>query len=194
MLKKILIPIVLLLFLPHFVFADTYDIDPVHSHIGFSVRHLVISNTTGKFNKYAGTFELDEKDNIKSVFIDIEVASIDTDNEKRDKHLRNSDFFDVEKFPKITFKYNNTISRNGANYKVMGDMTIHGVTKEVILDMELLGKVKDPWGNYRIGITGKTEINRKDFGLVWNKVLETGGFVVGDLVKISLEVEAILKK
>lgn len=194
MFKNLFIAFISLFFLPQLVFADVYNIDPVHTHVGFSVKHMVISNIRGKFNKFAGTFEIDEKDHIKNVFLEIETVSIDTDHEKRDTHLRSPDFFDVQKFPKLTFKYKKTISKNGTHYKVLGDLTLHGVTKEVLLDMEFLGKAKDPWGNYRVGITGKSEINRKDFGLVWNKTLETGGILVGEIVKISLDVEAILKK
>lgn len=194
MLKNLFVASISLFFLPQLVFADVYNIDPVHSHVGFSVKHMVISNVRGKFNTFAGTFETDEKGNIKNVLLEIETVSIDTDHEKRDTHLRSPDFFDVQKFPKLTFKYKKTTYRNGAHYKVLGDLTLHGITKEVLLNMELLGKAKDPWGNYRVGITGNAEINRKDFGLVWNKTLETGGILVGEIIRISLEVEAILEK
>lgn len=193
MFKRVIIAALLTL-LPQFVLAEVYTIDPDHSHIGFSVKHLVISNVKGDFNAFSGVVETDEKDNIKSATVKIDASSIDTDHEKRDKHLRSPDFLDVEKYPTLTFTYKSTQSRSGNRYKVLGDLSLHGVTKEVLLDLELLGKVKDPWGNFRAGITGSTELNRQDFGIVWNKLLETGGLVVGDTIKVSLEVEGILKK
>ncbi|MFQ5587395.1 MAG: YceI family protein [Nitrospiria bacterium] len=194
MFKKQWIITLLLLLVPQTGFADIYEIDPGHTHIGFSIKHMIISNVKGKFNTFSGTAEVDEKDNIKTAVVEIDPASIDTDHEKRDKHLRAPDFLDVKKFPKMTFKYTRTKSRKGNHYVIVGDLTLHGVTKEVELDMELLGKIKDPWGNHRGGVTGTAEIDRRDFGIVWNKLLETGGLVVGNKVKISLEVEAILKK
>lgn len=179
---------------PQFVSAAQYEIDASHTHVGFSIKHLVISNVKGKFNRISGTIEVDAKDNIKNSHIEIEAASIDTDHEKRDKHLRSPDFLDVKQFPKLSFKYKKTASRTGNHYRVLGDLNLHGVTKEVALDMELLGKIKDPWGNHRAGMTGTAEIDRRDYGIVWNKLLETGGLVVGDKIKISLEIEAILKQ
>ncbi len=179
---------------PQTGFSEVYEIDPDHTHIGFSIKHMVISNVKGKFNTFSGTVEVDAKDKIKKGMVVIDAASIDTNHLKRDKHLRSPDFLDVEKFPKITFKYKATKSQSGNRYVIIGDLTLHGATKEVELEMELLGKVKDPWGNHRAGVTGTTEIDRKDFGIVWNKLLETGGFVVGEKVKIGLEVEGILKK
>jgi len=194
MIKNIVVILVTLLLFPQLTRADIYTIDPEHTHIGFSVKHLVISNVKGKFNVFSGTVETDEKDNIKAATIEIAAASIDTAHEKRDKHLRSPDFLDVDQYPVLTFKYKSTQSRSGNRYKVLGDLSLHGVTQEVILDMELLGKVTDPWGNFRAGVSGTTTLNRQDFGVVWNKVLETGGLVVGDIIQVSLEVEGIRKK
>lgn len=191
--KKLLLTITLLLY-SFSAYADTYQLDPAHSSVGFSVKHMVISNVKGEFTKYSTTFELDKNDNIKSVSVEIDASSLYTRNPKRDKHLKSPDFFDVEKFPKLTFTYKKTISKNGSAYKILGDLVIHGVSKEVTLEGEMLGKIKDPWGKFRVGFTGSATINRKDFGLVWNKILETGGLLVGDVVKISLEGEGILQK
>lgn len=191
--KKLLIFIFLMVF-PQLSYAEIYEVDKAHTHIGFSIKHMVISNVKGKFNNFSGWVEVDKKDNIKDVMFEIDAASIDTDHIKRDKHLRTPDFLDVKKFPKLTFRYKKTKARKGNHYVVVGDLTLHGVTQEVELELELLGKVKDPWGNHRGGVTGTTEIDRTDFGIVWNKLLETGGFIVGNKVKISLELEGILKK
>lgn len=192
--KIVLSTLFLFMFSPQFVSAAVYEIDSSHSYVGFSVKHLVISNVKGKFNRFSGTIEVDAKDNIKNILVEIETKSIDTAHEKRDKHLRSPDFLNAEKFRNISFKYKETIFRSGNRYKVVGDLSLHGVTKEVMLNMELLGKVKDPWGDDRAGLTGTTQINRGDFGITWNKLLESGGFVIGDTLKISLEIEAILKK
>jgi len=194
MFKRIFITIVVLTIFPRLSFADLYSIDASHTHIGFSVKHIVISNVLGRFNEFAGTIETDKAGNIKHVAVEIKTSSIDTEHKKRDKHLRGPDFLDVEKYPFMTFVYKRTLSRKGDRYKLAGDLNLHGVTKEVVLDMTLLGKIKDPWGNHRAGLTGTTEISRKDFGIIWNKLLETGGLVVGDIVKISLEIEGILEK
>ncbi len=191
---KVSIALIVLIFSPKLSFADTYIIDTSHTHIGFSIKHLVISNVRGRFNQFSGTIEIDKADNIKQVSVEIKSASIDTQHEKRDKHLRGPDFLNVEKYPLITFNYKRTLSRKGDNYKVAGDLSLHGVSKEVVLDMTLSGKIKDPWGNHRAGLSGTAQINRKDFDIVWNKLLETGGLVVGDVIKISLEIEGILKK
>lgn len=191
--KKVLILVFLLVF-PQLSLAEIYEVDKAHTHIGFSIKHMLISNVKGKFTDFSGLVEVDKDDNIKNVTFEIETASIDTDHKKRDKHLRSPDFLDVKKFPKLTFQYKETKIRKGNHFIVIGDLTLHGVTKEVELELELLGKVKDPWGNYQAGVTGTTEIDRTDFGIVWNKLLERGGFIVGNKVKISLELEGILKK
>ncbi|MFQ5560899.1 MAG: YceI family protein, partial [Nitrospinota bacterium] len=174
--------------------AATYKIDPAHSHIGFSVKHLVISNVKGNFKKLNGGFDLDPENNISSATLEVDAASINTENEKRDKHLRSSDFLDVSLHPKIVFQFKKTVSRSDNKYKVLGDITIRGVTKDIELEGELLGKVKDPWGYERAGFTGTGKLDRTEFGLVWNNVLETGGVVVGNSVTLLLEFEGILQK
>jgi polyisoprenoid-binding protein YceI len=184
-----------LLILPALAAASTWQIDPVHTNIQFSVRHMMISNVKGVFHKFTGAFEIDDKDITKSKASSvIDVNSIDTGIEKRDEDLRSANFFDVAKYPSMTF-VSKKFTREGANkFKMTGDLTIHGITREVVLDMEGLETVmKDPWGNMRRGVTMGTKINRKDFGLTYNKVLETGGVMVGDEVTINIEVEMIKK-
>jgi polyisoprenoid-binding protein YceI len=174
--------------------AGEYDIDPAHSSVGFKIRHLV-TKTAGKFDKFKGTIMYEKgKPETWTVMADIDPASIDTNEPKRDKHLKSPDFFDVAKFPAMTFKSTKVKDVSGNKMKVEGDLTIHGVTKQVELDVEMTGEGKDPWGNEAAGFTGTTKVNRKDFGLTWNKALEAGGFLVGDEVEIALEVEAHAKK
>jgi polyisoprenoid-binding protein YceI len=168
-----------------------YDFDLSHSSVNFHVRHLMVSKVHGRFTQWGGTLELDEQDLTKSrLEVTIQAASIDTKEEKRDAHLRSADFFDAEKFPTLTFK-STQITKDGDDYKVLGDLSIHGVTKQVELEVEGGQIVKDPWGGTRTGFSAKTKISRKDFGLEWNVALETGGFLVGDKIEISLEIEAI---
>jgi polyisoprenoid-binding protein YceI len=169
----------------------TYQIDLSHSAVEFTVRHLVISKVKGRFTRFNGDFHLDDKDITKSSLkVTIEADSIDTNDAKRDAHLRSADFFDVEKFPILTFA-GTGFERAGAGYRVTGDLTIHGVTREITLDVEDLGSVKDPWGNTRVAFSVSGALDRKDYGLHWNAALETGGFVVGDKIQIHIEVEAI---
>jgi len=191
---SIILTVALFIF-PSMATASTWQIDPVHTNIQFSVRHMMISNVKGVFHKFTGAFEIDDKDITKSKASSvIDVNSIDTGIEKRDEDLRSANFFDVAKYPTMTF-VSKRFSRTGANkFKMIGDLTIHGITREVALDIEGLETVvKDPWGNMRRGVTMTTKINRKDFGLTYNKVLETGGVVVGDEVAINIEVEMIKK-
>lgn len=171
-----------------------WEIDPVHSSAQFSVRHLMVSNVRGEFTRVSGTLRYDPANPAASrVEAAIEAASINTREPQRDQHLRSADFFDVEKFPAITFQSKHVSGEDG-ELRVTGDLTIHGVTREVTLDVEgPTPAVRDPWGNIRIGASASTKINRKDFGLNWNAVLEAGGFVVGDEVKISLDIEAVRK-
>lgn len=175
--------------------ATTWQIDPEHSSVQFKVRHLMVSNVKGEFTRFNGVVAIDDQDISRShVNVNIETASIDTRVAKRDEHLRSADFFDVTKYPAMTFVSKKVAKAGKGNLKVTGDLTIHGVTREVILDVEgPTADVKDPWGNIRRGATATTQINRKDFGLTWNKALETGGVVVGDDVTITLEVEMIRK-
>lgn len=184
-----------LFLLPTLASASTWQIDPVHTNIQFMVRHLMISNVKGVFHKFNGAFEIDDKDITKTkTSAVVYVTSIDSGIEKRDEDLRSANFFEVAKFPTMTF-VSKKISRVGSNkFKMTGDLTIHGITREVVLDMEgLESVVKDPWGGIRRGVTLSTKINRKDFGLTYNKVMETGGVVVGDEVVINIEVEMVKK-
>ena len=172
------------------LFAGTYNVDASHSNVGFKVKHLMISNVTGKFDKFSGSFEFDEKTNmLKNLKGEAEVNSINTENEKRDGHLKSADFFDAANFPKVTF----TLDKIDDD-KAYGKLTMRGVTKSVELDYANNGTVTDPWGNKRVGLELSGKINRKDFGLNWNKTLEAGGVVVGETVKIEIEVEGILAK
>jgi polyisoprenoid-binding protein YceI len=182
--------------LPAMAFAATWNIDPEHSHVGFKVRHLMVTNVKGIFEKYSGTVVVDDKDITKSkVEVTIDTASIDTNVKKRDDHLRSADFFDVAKYPAMTFVSKKVAKAGPDRLTVTGDLTIRGITKEVALAVEgPTPEVKDPWGGLRRGATASTVINRKDFGLAWNKALETGGVVVGDEVTITLEVEMIKAK
>lgn len=173
--------------------SNQWDFDLSHSSVNFHVRHLMVSKVHGRFTKWNGTLELDESDLTKSrLDVSIDAASVDTKEAKRDDHLRSADFFDVEKFPALTFK-STKIEKDGENYLVTGDLTIRGITKSVKLEVEGGGQVKDPWGGTRTGFSAKTSVNRKDFGLTWNVALEAGGFVVGDKIEITLEIEAIKK-
>jgi polyisoprenoid-binding protein YceI len=171
-----------------------WDFDLSHSSVNFHVRHLMVSKVHGRFSKWTGTLALDEQDLTRSSLdVTIDATSIDTKDEKRDAHLRSPDFLDVEKFPTLTFK-STSITRDGDDeYKVVGDLTIHGVTKQVTLAVEGGSIVKDPWGGTRTGFSAKTAINRKEFGLGWNVALEAGGFLVGDKLEITLEIEAVKK-
>lgn len=171
-----------------------YTIDTVHSSVGFAVRHMVVAKTRGVFTKFSGTFAFDADDLSKSqVEVTIDAASIDTREAQRDAHLKSADFLDVEKHPEITFK-SKRVERSDGDLRVIGDLTIHGVTREAALDVEHHGAGKDPWGNEKIGFSAKTTINRKDFGLTWNAALETGGVLVGEKVEIDIDVEGTKAK
>ena len=168
-----------------------WNFDLSHSSLNFHVRHLMVSKVHGRFSKWDGALAIDDVDPSKShVEVTIDVASIDTKEEKRDAHLKSADFFDVEKFPQLTFR-STKVKKSDDGYEVTGDLTIHGVTKPVVLELEGGDVVKDPWGGTRTGFSGKTSINRKDFGLAWNVALETGGILVGEKVEITLEIEAV---
>lgn len=195
--KRSIITIIalLILIIPALSSAATWQIDPDHSSFQFKVRHLMVSNVKGDFTKVKGVVTMDEKDlaNLK-VDLTIDAASVNTGHAKRDEHLRNADFFDVAKYPTITFVSKRAEKAGPDRLKVTGDLTIHGVTREVTVDVEgPTQEVKDPGGNLRRGATATTRINRKDFGLTWNRVLETGGVVVGEDVNISVEIELVRK-
>jgi len=170
----------------------TWKIDPVHSHIEFSVRHLMITTVKGRFTGVDGTVSIDEANLSNSeVDIRIDASTIDTREAQRDAHLRSADFLDVEKFPHITFTSKRVADRKGDAFTLVGALTIHGVTKEVALAVTDEGRGKDPWGGERAGFSASTTINRKDFGLHWNVALETGGVVVGEKIEIGIEIEAV---
>jgi len=168
--------------------TDTYKIDAAHSTVGFAVTHLVINTVKGKFNEFNGTVEL-ENAQIKGAQGTVQTTTIDTGVANRDKHLRSPDFFDVEKYPTINFQ-SKRVETKGGDSVLIGDFTMHGVTKEITLPVTLKGPIKDPWGNSRIGLQAKTKLNRKDYGLTWNKTTEAGGLVVGDEIEIEINAEA----
>ncbi|HMU74388.1 MAG TPA: YceI family protein [Elusimicrobiota bacterium] len=174
--------------------ADTYTIDNAHSSVGFAVKHLMVTTTKGQFKDYTGTIQYDAKDISKSsVKVTIKTASINTDNNDRDNHLRSPDFFDATKNPDITFE-STKIVKQGLGYEAAGKLTIKGVTKDVKIPFTINGPVKDPWGNTRIGVEGGLTINRQDFGVSWSKTLDNGNLVVANDVKIDLVIEGIQAK
>ena len=169
----------------------TYKIDKAHSEATFQVRHLV-TKIRGRFTEFEGAIEYNEGNpEQSSVNFTIRAASIDTAEPDRDTHLRSADFFDVDKFPTIDFHSKRITRRDGDEFDVVGDLTIHGITKELVLPVAHMGKATDPWGGQRVGFEAETTLNRKDFALNWNAVLEAGGFLVGDEVKVSIDVQAV---
>jgi polyisoprenoid-binding protein YceI len=171
---------------------EKWKFDNTHSNVGFSVRHLMISKVHGRFGAWTGSLLLDDANPAAcGVEVEIDTASIDTKDPQRDDHLRSADFFDVAKFPKMTFSSTSVEKVEDQEYKVKGNLTINGVTKEVTLEVEYFGRQKDPWGGDRVGFSAKTSIDRKTFGLVFNMPLDGGGVVVGDKVEITLDVEAV---
>jgi polyisoprenoid-binding protein YceI len=190
-----LIALVLVIAAPLAASADTWQIDPVHTTVGFSVRHMMISNVRGQFTKVAGTITAKDSDPASvKVEATIDTSSIDTRSADRDADLKSANFLDVAKYPTMTFKSKKIEPAGTGKWKMVGDLTLHGVTKEVTLDVEgPTAPIKDPYGNTRAGASATTKINRKDFGLAWNKALEAGGAVVGDEVTVSIDVEAVKK-
>ena len=169
----------------------TWSIDPAHSLVEFGVKHMMFTTVKGRFATVSGTLVTDDANPAAaSVSAEIDVASIDTREGQRDAHLRSPEFLDAEQHPTITFRSSHVAARGQARYVVTGDLTIRGVTREVSLEAELNGRGADPWGNERVGFSAATTINRKDFGLTTNQVLETGGVLIGDEVKIALEIQA----
>jgi polyisoprenoid-binding protein YceI len=195
--KRYIIPMIALVFLaiPIFTQAATWQMDPAHSSFQFKIRHLTVSNVKGDFSKSRGVVMIDDQ-NITHLKVEvfIDAASINTGHAQRDEHLRGPDFFEVTQYPTITFVSKKVIKTEPNRLKVVGDLTIHGVTREITVDVEgPTPEVKDPWGNFRRGATATAKINRRDFGLTWNKVLDSGGLVVGDEVNIYVEVELVRK-
>lgn len=172
--------------------TTAWKIDPAHSHVEFAVRHLMISTVRGRFAGVQGTVRVDDPNSSAAdVDVRIDVATIDTREPQRDAHLRSADFFDVEKYPHLTFKAGRILDRKGREFKLAGELTIHGVTRPVVLDVTEEGRGRDPWGGERLGIAATTKIKRSDYGLTWNQALEAGGVVVGDDVKVLLELELV---
>jgi polyisoprenoid-binding protein YceI len=173
------------------VMAGIYQVDPLHSTVGFSIRHLAINEVVGFFTNFTGTIEYDAgKPESSKASGTVKVASVDTRVEARDKHLRSPDFFEVDKYPDIKYE-TVSASKVGDEWVVKGRFTMRGITREIDLKGTLSGPVKDPWGKTRIGLTAATTINRQDYGLKWSQKLDSGGLVLGDLVKIELHLEAV---
>jgi polyisoprenoid-binding protein YceI len=171
-----------------------YEIDPSHSQATFSVRHMMIATVKGQFKVISGTLHIDEQNPQNSeVDAQADTASIDTRDANRDAHLRSADFFEAEKYPTINFKSTKVEHVSGDEYKVTGDLTMHGITKPVVFDAEYQGKGKDPWGNERAALAAKAKINRKDWGLNWNQGLEAGGVLVSEEVKIEIDLSTVNK-
>lgn len=171
---------------------STWAIDPAHSLVEFAVKHMMIATVKGRFTGVEGTITADPDDLSQTeVSVRIDAATVDTREQQRDEHLRSADFFEVETFPEITFASTDVTHVSEDEYKLTGDLTIRDVTRPVSLDVTFNGSGKDPWGNQRLGFSAEGKVNRKDFGLTWNTALETGGFLVGDDVKISIEVQAV---
>ncbi len=171
--------------------GEKFEIDATHSNINFTVRHMVVAKTSGKFKQFSDTIVYDEQDITKSsVSVTIKTASVDTESERRDGHLRSPDFFDVATDSTITFT-SNTIEKRGEGYVAIGDLKIRGVTKQVEISFAILGKIKDPWGNTRLGVEASTSINRFDYGVKWDNKMDNGSLIVSDKVDITLAIEAI---
>jgi polyisoprenoid-binding protein YceI len=171
--------------------TGTYALDASHAHVGFKVRHLMVSKVRGRFSDVAATLRVTDEPIDSSVEVSVQLASVDTRDEQRDAHLRSADFFDVEKHPAMTFESTAARPLGGARWEVVGDLSIHGVTAPVTLTATFEGSVQDPWGNERIGFTASGELDRETFGLTWNMALETGGVVVGKQVQLEIEAEFV---
>jgi len=169
-----------------------WKIDAQHTEINFTARHMMISNVRGRFDRFAGSVEFDEQSpSDSSVDVQIEAASINTREAQRDGHLRSLDFLDAEKYPLLTFKSKRVEVLDASHGRIIGDLTIRDITRQVVLETEYSGIARSPWGSTSVGFTATTAINRKDWNLVWNVALETGGWLVGDEIKISIELEIV---
>ena len=172
--------------------TETWNLDASHSSIHFSVRHLVIAKVRGQFTRWSGAFTVEDGDFSRAkVTATIDASSIETGVADRDKHLKSADFFDVASFPEIKFESTRIEAAGKEHWKLIGNLTIHGVTREVTLQVEHSGQAKDPWGNQRLGFAAKTSIERKEFGLTWNQVLDAGGVMIGERVDIEIDLEAV---
>ncbi len=171
--------------------TGTYDLDPSHSSVGFSTRHMMVSKVRGRFGTVSGAVTVADDPAASSVQVSIDAASIDTGVPDRDAHLRSPDFLDVETHPSLTFTSTRIFDIEGTDFRVEGELRVRGVTRTVVLDATFEGGGKDPWGGERIGFSATTEVDREDFGLTWNQVLETGGVLVGKAIKVEIEAEAV---
>jgi polyisoprenoid-binding protein YceI len=168
-----------------------WALDTAHSSVDFSVKHMMIAKVKGSFNEFSASIEANPADlTTASIQFNVDLASVDTRNTDRDNHLRSADFFDVEQFPTLTFTATNVVKTDDDEYKVTGDLSLHGVTRQETFKVTYEGSGKDPWGNEKVGFNAEGKINRSDYGLTWNAALETGGVLVGDEIKISLEIQA----
>lgn len=191
--NQILLSVAVVMAFAQASYGATYMIDPSHSHVGFTIRHLV-GKVPGEFKEFSGEFQFDDKKpEISGGKFVVKSASVSTNQAKRDEHLRSEDFFSSDKFPTITFE-TTSVSGKAANLKLTGSLTLLGVKKPVVFDVEFLGLGKDPYGNEKAGFTARAKINRKDFGMVWNKALDAGGYILGDDVELVIQVEANAKK
>ncbi|MCK5125282.1 MAG: polyisoprenoid-binding protein [candidate division Zixibacteria bacterium] len=193
--KRLILTTIIILTFGLTAHAANWNLDNAHSSIGFSVRHMVISKTTGKFSDYSGTVDFDGKNLDKaSIDITISMASINTEDEDRDKHLKGPDFLDAAKFPEMTFKSSKITAGTDSEFKITGMLTIKGVSKEVTLEAEFNGIIDDPWGNTRAGFTAETTIDRQDFNVSFDNKLKDGSLIVGNDIKIMLEIELVKAK
>ncbi|MCK5362656.1 MAG: YceI family protein [Gammaproteobacteria bacterium] len=193
--RTVLLAVLALLTLSVAAEAANYTIDKTHSAVTFKVKHMMVSNVRGAFTDFEGSFSFDaDAPENSSAQVDIQVASVNTADEKRDEHLRSPEFFDAATHPVMSFKSTKLVSDGDNEYTLYGDLTLHGVTRPVELELEFIGTVNDPWGNVRSGFEAEGEINRKDFDINFSKTLDGGGLMVGDKVKIELEIEGILQK
>lgn len=191
--KKLTLFIAGLLFIAQIASAKEFSADAAHSNVGFTIRHLV-SKVNGEFKDFEAHFSFDSaKPTDSKLKATIKAASINTNNEKRDAHLKSGDFFEVEKFPTLSFESKKVTAAGKDKFNMTGDLMIHGITKPVTFNVEYLGESPDPWGGTRAGFTATAQINRKDFGVSWNKNLDKGGLVLGDDVTININIEAILQ-
>ena len=176
--------------------TGTWDVDPAHSRLGFAARHAMVATVHGTFSVFSGALHLDQANPEKSTAeVDIDAASISTGNQQRDDHLRSADFLDVEKYPKLVFRSTGAeLGKDDNEYKLHGDLEIRGVSRPIVLDLEFQGTSPDPFGNLRAGFEGKATINRKDWGLTWNMVVEGGGIMIGEKVKLELDISSIRRK
>ncbi|WP_413568578.1 YceI family protein [Bdellovibrio sp. HCB117] len=176
-------------------FAEKFELDKSHTDVSFRAPHLMVSKVKGRFEKFEGTFDFDEKtQKLENVFVKVFTTSLNTNEKDRDKHLRTADFFDVNKYPEMTFKGTKVDYDNGKPDKIHGDLTIRGITKSAVFDIDYKGAVNDPWGNRVISFEAESKVNRKDFGLNWNKAMDKGGWVVGDEIEIEIDGEAKVAK